>query len=310
MDTDADDLLLFARVVESGSFSRAAERVRWPKSTVSRRIAGLERRLGEKLLQRSTRRLTLTDFGAGVLEHAKAVAGEVDGALALALHRQRRPSGRLRMSMPADFGRHLMDDLLARFALDHPEVQLELDLSPRRVDLIGEGFDLAIRMGDVGQDSQLAARRLATYDTALYAAPGYLARHGEPMLPQALDGMHGLMLLGRGGEALPWLLTREQGGASEQWLGLPARRSVANTPRLLQHFAEAGVGIAGLDSYFADPAVAAGRLVRVLPQWRLPSVDCWAVFPDRRLIPLRTRALLDALLAVLGRGDPTLRPSC
>lgn len=176
MESDADDLLLFARVMESGSFSRAAERVHWPKSTVSRRIAALETRLGEKLLLRSTRKLSLTDFGAGVLEHARAVAAEVDGALALALHRQQKPSGRLRVSMPADFAQHVAAGMLAEFAIRHPEVALELDLTPRRVDLIGEGFDLAIRMGQLDEDSQLAARRLATTHWGLYAAPAYLAR--------------------------------------------------------------------------------------------------------------------------------------
>src|SRR5688572_6601857 len=100
MDLDANDLLLFARVAEAGSFSRAADRVRLPKSTVSRRIAALEKRLGERLLQRSTRKLAITDFGFGVLDHARALAAEVDSALALAQHRQAKPSGRLRVSMP------------------------------------------------------------------------------------------------------------------------------------------------------------------------------------------------------------------
>ncbi|HEY1090477.1 MAG TPA: LysR family transcriptional regulator, partial [Burkholderiaceae bacterium] len=110
MTMDANDLLLFARVIEAGSISRAAERLHLPKSTVSRRLSALEARLGEKLLQRSTRRLTLTDFGQGVLEHARALAIEVDGALALALHRQTKPSGRLRVSMPADFAHQALAD--------------------------------------------------------------------------------------------------------------------------------------------------------------------------------------------------------
>ena len=301
MESDADDLLLFARVMEAGSFSRAAERVRWPKSTVSRRIAALEGRLGEKLLQRSTRRLALTDFGAGVLEHARVIASEVDGALALALHRQQRPSGRLRVTMPADFAQ-VLAGVLAGFVQAHPEVNLELDLTPRRVDLIGEGFDLAIRMGDLGEDSQLAARKLGSSDKGLYASPAYLNSVGEPLLPQALESMHGLLILGRTGEPLAWQLSRgdETLGTLETHRALPQQRTLANTLSMLVQLAEAGVGIAGIDDLFARDGLASGRLQRVLRDWRLPPTACWAVFPERRLMPLRTRVFLEALAAHLG----------
>lgn len=296
MESDADDLLLFARVMEAGSFSRAAERVHWPKSTVSRRIAALETRLGEKLLQRTTRKLSLTDFGAGVLEHARAVAAEVDGALALALHRQQKPSGRLRVSMPADFAQLVAAGMLIEFAVQYPEVQLELDLTPRRVDLIGEGFDLAIRMGALDEDSQLAARRLVATHWGLYASPGYLARVGEPLLPQALDAMHGLMLPGRGGEPATWRLQRD---GAEPYLARPAQRTLANAPSLLAQLAEGGVGIAGIDRLLVSDSLRLGRLQRVLPDWHLPGSVCWAVFPERRLMPLRTRVFLEAMAALL-----------
>lgn len=296
MESDADDLLLFARVMEAGSFSRAAERVHWPKSTVSRRIAALETRLGEKLLQRTTRKLSLTDFGAGVLEHARAVAAEVDGALALALHRQQKPSGRLRVSMPADFAQLVAAGMLAEFALAYPEVQLELDLTPRRVDLIGEGFDLAIRMGTLDEDSQLAARRLATTHWGLYASPEYLARVGEPLMPQALDSMHGLMLRAHGGEPVPWRLQRD---GAEPYLARPVQRTLANAPSLLAQLAEAGVGIAGIDRLLVSDSLRLGRLQRLLPDWHLPGSTAWAVFPERRLMPLRTRVFLEAMSALL-----------
>jgi DNA-binding transcriptional LysR family regulator len=304
MSLDADDLLLFARVVEAGSFSRAAERVRLPKSTVSRRLAALEQRLGEKLLQRSTRRLTLTEFGAGVLEHARALAAEVDGALALALHRQQRPSGRLRVSMPADFAHQALAGMLSRFAIDYPEVQLELDLSPRRVDLIAEGFDLAVRMGDLAEDSQLSARRLALFNIGLYASPAYLQNQGEPLMPEALSAMHGLLILGRNGEAQAWSLQRGEaaadGGESTQhWTGLPAQRTLVNAPDMLLSMACAGVGITAVGDHYARAAVARGELRRVLPDWCLAPSACWAVFPERRLMPLRTRVFIDAMAAAL-----------
>lgn len=299
MSLDADDLFLFARVVEAGSFSRAAERVHLPKSTVSRRIAALERRLGEKLLQRSTRSLSLTEFGSGVLEHARALTVEVDGALALALHRQRRPTGRLRVSMPGDLANLALPTMLSQFVLDHPAVSLELDLSPRRVDLIAEGFDLALRMGDLAQDSQLAARRLAQFSGGLYAAPSYLRRHGEPLLPQALEQSHGLMLLSRAGEAIAWSLSRGEGADAQTWRGVPAQRSLVNAPDLLLKMACAGVGITAVAEHFAQAYVAKGELLRILPDWCLQPSACWAVFPERRLMPLRTRVFLEAVAAAL-----------
>jgi len=308
MSLDADDLLLFARVMEAGSFSRAADRVQLPKSTVSRRIAALEQRLGEKLLQRSTRRLALTEFGQGVLEHARVLAAEVDGALALALHRQQRPTGRLRVSMPGDFANQALDQMLSRFVLDYPEVQLELDLSPRRVDLIAEGFDLAVRMGSLPEDSQLAARRLALFSNGLYASPAYLQRHGEPQLPEALSSMQGLMILGRTGEPVPWTLMRGEGGegaAAQRWQGIPEQRTLVNAPDMLLRMACAGLGITAVGEHFAQPYVERGELLRVLPGWCLPPVACWAVFPERRLMPLRSRVFIEAMAATLATCKAT-----
>lgn len=305
MDLNADDLLLFARVMEAGSFSGAAERLRLPKSTVSRRLAALEERLGEKLMQRSTRRLSLTEFGQGVLEHARALASEVDSALTLALHRQDKPRGRLRVSMPGDFAQQALPDMIDRFVQTYPEVQLELDLSPRRVDLIAEGFDLAVRMGALAEDSQLAARRLALIDVGLYATRDYLLQHGEPQRPEGLLQLHGLMILGRGGEPWPWVLTRGEGEDGERWSGVPARRTLINAPDHLLRLARKGLGVTAVGYHFALPYLRSGELVRVLPDWRLPATPCWAVFPERRLLPLRTRLFIDAMATELSqcRGE-------
>ena len=308
MSLDADDLLLFARVIEAGSFSLAGERLGLPKSTVSRRLAALENRLGEKLLQRTTRRLNLTEFGQGVLEHARALAAEVDSALALALHRQLKPTGRLRVSMPADFAHQVLADTLCRFVADYPEVQLELDLSPRRVDLIAEGFDLALRMGALPDDAQLAARRLALTSSGLYAAPAYLQRHGEPMLPQALEHMSGLCILSRSGDALPWSLRSGEDPTAETWTGLPARRTLVNAPDMLVRMAVAGLGIAAVAENAAYAHVQRGELRRVLPAWCLPPVACWAVFPGRRLLPLRSRLFIDAVAERLTQCPEAVLP--
>jgi DNA-binding transcriptional LysR family regulator len=294
---EPNDLLLFARVVEAGSFSRAAERVGLPKSTVSRRISELEKRLGERVLQRTTRKLALTEFGQNVLDHARQVATEVEGTLALALHRQAMPSGRLRVSMPGDIANLALATMLTEFVKAHPAISLEIDLSPRRVDLIGENFDLAIRMGDLPEDSQLAARRVAMFTSGLYAAPSYLRVHGEPQTPEALAQMHGLMILSRAGDPMPWGMTRASDGAS--WQGMPSQRTLANSPDLLTRFARDGAGIAAVADFYVEPYVRSGELQRVLPAWCLQPAPAWAVFPSRRLMPTKTRVFIDALVEAL-----------
>ncbi|APR04643.1 LysR family transcriptional regulator [Thauera chlorobenzoica] len=294
---DPNDLLIFARVVDDGSFTAAAERLGLPKSTVSRRLSQLEEHLGERLLLRTTRRLSITEFGRALLDHARQVETEVAAVAALAESRQAQPSGRLRVSMPSDFANLLLTDMLAAFSAMHPAVALELDLSPRRVDLLGENFDVAVRMGELPDDALLAARRLAEFPWGLYAAPAYLAEHGEPARPEDLHQHRALRLLARSGEAIGWTLVHGE----SRWEGVPPGRITANSPELLIHFARAGVGIAAVPDYFAEPYVRRGELQRILPHWSRPPVIAWAVFPGRRLMPAKTRAFLDMLQAALAR---------
>jgi len=291
MNIEPNDLLLFARVADEGSFSRAAARAGLPKSTLSRRISALEAQLGERLLLRTTRKLTVTDFGHSVLEHARQVAAEVEAAAQLAQHRQIEPSGRLRVSMPADFANVVLSLALAEFIEKHPAITLELDLTPRRVDLIGENFDLALRMGHLADDATLAARRIATFSVGLYASPAYVKRRGMPSEPEALMEHDALRLLQRDGEPQTWLLTR----GDARWEGIPPGRATANSPELLMRLARAGTGIAAGNDHFAVPYVESGELVPVLVDWTLPPAPAWAVFPGRRLMPARTRVFLDAL---------------
>lgn len=291
MNLDPNDLLFFARIVEEGSFSRAAERLEVPKSTLSRRISGLESQLGERLLLRTTRKLTVTDFGRAVLSHAQQVAAEVEAALAIGQHRQMEPSGKLRISLPGDFATDVLSPLLARFIEKYPAISLEVDISPRRVDLIGENFDLAIRMGSLPDDASLAARRIATLSIGLYASPDYLARRGLPYEPEALMEHDALHMLGRNGEPAPWQLFRDD----IHWQGVPPSRAAANAPGLLLRLALSGAGIAMLSDQLAAPRMQSGELIRVLEDWKSPGVPAWAVFPGRRLMPTRTRVFLDLL---------------
>lgn len=290
-DIDPGDLLLFARIVECGSFSAAAERVGQPKSTVSRRLSLLEAQLGERLLQRTTRRLVLTEFGASLLEHARKVTEEVEAAGALAQHRQQAPSGLLRVSMPGDFANHAMGALMARFMEKYPAISLEIDLSPRRVDLVAEGYDLAIRMGNLPDDSTLAARAVAISKLALYASPGYTTLRGLPEQPDDLYKHDLLSLPPKANGMIRWKLLR---GKTEWERELPARM-IANSPELLVRMACTGIGIAASTELFAQSFLESGQLVRVLPDWSFPTVTGWAVFPGRRLMPAKTRVFLDML---------------
>lgn len=293
MNIEPNDLLLFARVVDEGSFSRAAARLSLPKSTVSRRVAALEAQLGERLLLRTTRKLTITDFGSVVLDHARHVVDEVEATASLAQNRQVEPSGRLRVTMPGDIANVILAPMLARFALEHPAITLQVDLSARFVDLVGENVDVAIRMGPLRDDASLAARQIAVFTVSLYAAPAYLAVHGTPDEPEGLMEHDALCILARTGEPMPWLLSR----GAEEWEGIPPGRVTANSPELLMRMAIAGVGITVVNDHFALPYLQRGELVQVLPDWRLPPVSAWAVFPGRRLMPARTRVFLDALAA-------------
>ncbi len=293
MKLEPNDLLLFARVVDEGSFSRAAEHLKMPKSTLSRRLAALESQLGERLLLRTTRKLTVTDFGNAVLSHAHQVTNEVEATLALTQHRQAEPSGRLRISMPGDFANEVLGPLIAEFIAKYPAISLEVDISPRRVDLIGENFDLAIRIGDLPDDASLVAKRVAVFSVGMYASPDYLARRGVPSEPEALMEHEALHLLARNGEPVPWVLKR----AEERWHGIPPGRATANSPAFLVRLALSGTGITILADHFAELYVKSGELVQVLADWELPTVTAWAVFPGRRLMPARTRAFLDALEA-------------
>jgi DNA-binding transcriptional LysR family regulator len=233
----------------------------------------------------------LTEFGASLLEHARKVAEEVEAAGALAQHRQAEPSGKLRISMPQDFANVVMVEMIPRFVERYPAVSLELDLSPRRVDLVAENFDIAIRMGDLPEDSTLAARRNALQRFGLYAAPSYLARRGLPEQPDDLLRHDLLCILSRTGGAAPWVLQR----GKVRWEKELTARLTANSPQLLARIACSGVGIAASTDFIVAKHVNRGELVRVLPEWDMPVATGWAVFPGRRLMPAKTRAFLDMM---------------
>lgn len=292
----ANDFILFAHVIDAGSFTRASELTGLPKSTISRRLSDLEDELGERLMQRSTRRLVLTDFGESILGHARRLSDEAEAATALAQHRQATPYGILRVSLPPEFRELSVVQVVTEFTRRYPNVRLELDLSPRRVDLIAERFDVALRAASqLPDDSSLVARRITTQNNYLYASPIYLNEKGRPQVPPDLLEHLGLVLVTSGGDQQQWRLSN----GKDYWEGLPLNILSANSLGLQQELAAQGLGIVGLSERFAQPLVEQGRLEMVLPGWRLPETIIWCVTPGRLLLPQRTLVFVELLREVL-----------
>lgn len=294
----ADDLILFATIAEQASLVRAAEQLGMPKATVSRRLGNMEELLGQKLLIRTTRRQTLTEFGQEFLDHSRRVAEEVATVQDFVRSQDMKPHGQLRVSMPGDYARHHFSRAIATFIESHPEIQLDIDLSARRVDLIGERFDLAIRMGQLADDATLVARKIDEQSFALYTSPIYLALHKMPKHPDDLQHHASVRLLSTQGNAAPWKLTR----GKEVWEGVPPGRLTLNSPDMIQQLLLDGAGIGALPCRFAAEDVRLNRLVRVLPEWSLPAIPAWAVMPMRRYLPAKTRAFLAHLERFMEKG--------
>lgn len=287
----ADDYILFATIVEQESLVRAADYLGMPKATVSRRLNNMEAALGQKLLIRTTRRLTITDFGREFLDHCRRVAEEVATAQDFVRSQDVQPRGRLRVSMPGDYARQHFSRAIATFIETYPEILLDIDLSSRRVDLIGERFDLAIRMGELDNDATLVARKMDEQRFALYASPIYLALHPAPKHPDDLAHHASVRLLSVQGNAVPWRLLH----GKNVWEQVPPGRLALNSPDMIQQLLLDGAGIGALPCRFAAQDVRLKRLIQVLPAWSLPVVPAWAVMPMRRYLPAKTRAFLDHL---------------
>jgi DNA-binding transcriptional LysR family regulator len=294
----ADDMILFAAIADQESLIRAAEQLGMPKATVSRRLTNLEELLGQRLLLRTTRSLTLTEFGQEFLDHCRRVAEEVATSQDFVRSQDVQPHGRLRISMPEDYARHNLSRALATFIEAYPEIQLDLDLSSRLVDLIGERFDLAIRMGTLENDSTLVARKIDEQHLGLYASPIYLSLHPAPKHPYELMQHTAVRMNSDRGQPIPWKLSR----GKSNWEGVPPGRLALNSIGVIQKLVLDGAGIGAFPDRFAQEDVGLKQLVRVLPEWCLPSIPAWAVMPMRRYLPAKTRAFLDHLEKFMDKG--------
>ncbi len=288
-----NDMALFVEVVKARGFRPAAEAVGVPNSTLSRRISGLEKAIGLRLLHRTTRRIELTEAGQIYFERCKRIVDEARLAHEQLGEMLAQPSGVLRASLPVDFAHIFLAPLIAEFAKLYPGVTFEFDLTPRRVDLVGEPFDVAIRMGD-SPDSGLIGRRLASLPRGLYASPRYLERAGEPEQPADLTRHECLGL--RTAKSDVWRLHNADEIAEVTVGG----RFLLNSVGMIRRLATLDQGVAVLAEEVAAEDLADGRLYRVLPLWQATPVAVYAI-TETRLLPAKTQRFIEFLQERLGR---------
>lgn len=290
-------LRVFHRVAERGSFVAAARDLGLSASAVSKNVKGLEAHLGARLFDRTTRRVALTEVGEVYLSRVGRVLEDLDEADALVSAVQGEVRGRLRVSAPLTFSLITLSEALPGFLTRHPGLALDLHLDDRRVDLLREGLDLALRATPSLEDSSLVARRLATLTHVVCASPAYVDAHGAPSDPAALADHR---CVGFGLSAAPDAWTFLDGGAPRDVLIHPAYR--VNSSFAVRDALRAGYGLGRIPARYVADDLETGRLVRVLEDWSTPPVPLYAVYPSRRYLQPKVRAFLDFVQGVLDGG--------
>jgi len=289
-------LAVFAQVVEARSFTGAARQLGLSKSAVSKQVAGLEDRLGARLLNRTTRRLSLTEVGAAFYERCTRIIAEAEEAELAVGRLQSEPRGRLRLNAPVSFGHLHVAPAIADFTARYPEVTVDMTLNDRYVDVVDEGYDLVIRIADL-PDSSLIARRLAPIRIVACASAGYLARAGTPRRPRDLAD-HNCLIYNYQRIPEEWTFTGPEGAVAVRVAGSLR----ANNGDAMRVAALHGLGIAQLPSFVAGEDLREGRLQQVLPDYAGPESSVFALFPHSRHLSAKVRAFVDFLVERIGAG--------
>jgi len=281
---DLNLLSLFVAVADAESFSKAAAKLGLPRSSVSRGVATLERSLGVELFSRTTRHVALTTAGASFYAKVSPELAALREALGTLPEREEQPSGELRLSAPHDLGAVVLPNLLSSFSKRYPAIQLDARLTNRRVDLVAEGYDAALRIS-MGKrtDSSLVARKLSDLEMQLFASPGYIARAGAPKSIEELDEH-------------PWVWM--PGGKLPANLPTPKKKAsiMGDDPLFLRETLKAGAGIGPLPTFLAWDDLALGNLVRVLPRVAIGNGALYFVYPPAKHVPRKVQALRDWLI--------------
>jgi DNA-binding transcriptional LysR family regulator len=284
---DLNEILVFTRVVQTGSITAAATQLGMPKSTVSRKVTELEERLKARLLQRTTRKLSLTDVGRLYYDHCARIIAEVEDAERAVSSLQEAPRGLVRMTVGTNAG--WLSSILSDFLKRYPEVRVEISSTGRVVDLVDERFDLGIRAGALS-DSSLVARSLGVGRWFLVATAAYLKKRGRPKTPDDLKG-HDCLVFGSGPNASIWRL--ESGDRSAEVALSP--RMLVNDMDLLRAAAAAGIGIASLPAHMCVDDLRARKLERVLRDWNIPPVPIHVVYPTARHVSAGVKTFIEHL---------------
>ena len=295
-----EDIQAFIAVVDAGTFTAAAERLNLAKSAISRRVSALEERLGVQLLHRTTRVLNLTETGRSFYERGTRVLADLEEAEAAVQQEHGELRGTLRVALPLSFGvRHICGPI-AVFGKQHPNVRFDLDLNDRRVDLIEENFDVALRIGDLA-DSSLIARKLFDVRAVVCASPGYLSTHGAPQTPDDLRNRQCLVYSNLA-DPDKWAYEDRAGNSHTVKVN---RAMTASSGDFLANVAAHGLGLIIQPTFIASEAIRRGNLVPVLTDYQWPIASAYAVYPPTRHLSYRVRAFID-FLAEKFAGTPQL----
>lgn len=282
---------VFVTVASRGGFARAAQALDTSPANVSRYINDLEAHLGTRLLNRSSRKLSLTESGEALFERGKTILDDVAEAEAITVSASMQPRGRLRINAPLSFGVLHLAPLWPKFLQRHPEVELDVSLIDRVVDIVEEGFDLAIRISRGGSTAQ-AARKLAVSHNIVCAAPSYLRRRGKPKTPHDLSA-HDCIGYTYAASADDWHFTDAQGSSHSVRVPCVMHTNNGDTARAA---ALAGRGVIWQPSFLIGPDLRAGRLVPLMPGYQMPDIDVLAIYPSRRHLSAKVRVMIDFLV--------------
>ncbi|MDR7094689.1 LysR family transcriptional regulator [Hydrogenophaga laconesensis] len=281
---------VFARVVEAGTFTKAAESLDLPKGTVTKLVQHLESRLKVKLLNRTTRRVTVTPDGAAYYERTARVLNDLDDIEASMTNAQANPSGRLRVDVGTSVAQHIIIPALADFYRRYPDIQLELGVTDRAVDLIADNVDCVIRGGEL-LDQSLVARRVANVPLMTVASPAYIRTHGMPTHPEQLGSEHTMLNYFSARNGRPFINEFVKDGQTVEITG-PTRLSVNESNAMIAAVL-AGLGVAQMGAFTAVPLIQRGELVRVLPDWSTHSIPLYVVYPPNRHLSAKVRAFVE-----------------
>lgn len=289
-----EEMQVFVRIVDAGSITKAAEQLGLAKSAVSKRLSDLENRLGSKLLNRTTRKSSLTESGSQYYQRAKLLLSEVEALNDDITCTTKVLSGTLKLAVPLSFGITHLTPAIDLFMRQHPELKVELDFSDRKVDIIEGGYDLALRIGTL-QDSSLQARKITPIKHVLCASPSYLEQHSLPSEPQQLK-QHKILKYG----SLPLAGIQLEDQAGQTHLVHLEPHLIANNGDAIKQLAQAGHGIVVLPTFIAWDALAKGELVPVLEDYSLPSMMAYVIYSPNRYLPQKVRRFIDFLLQRFG----------